>query len=763
MYATVAKAGLPPTTAAGQDQSNITTFNFKVPNNLATNIGGGTLLESGNTNILINPSFEHQAADTGWTLGGTAGAGSDITTVIHGKKSWFFNATSQTTSLVQSSTLYQAQFADGVQGLASIRVKTNHTGTCSVCSVQAGTVSTTNCVSVQSHNKWGLYKVPMILGATSNGISLACTSGTGLTYVDDAFVGAVDLKADVGNVSNWRNGTCSGTWTTNTAYTCKFRQVGNDLEVQYLITLSGAPNATALYLNLPSGFNIDTTNLTSTLNQASFGDGSARDASTNVFFKLNAVIASGSLIGLYYIVNGQIPPTTASSSTNLAEINATLPVTWASGDTLTATVKVPVTQYSGSGSVYTSTNADTDWASCGLTGAAFTGFGSSVPTPSLQCKREGSDLLIRGTFQAGTTPTAVEARMALPTWNGVQLVSAGSSVIPSVQLAGNLTINLNSTTFFGEYVLIEPSVSYVTFGIQSSTGNAFSKSTGIGITGTGNFHSINARIPISGWTNSNIIIGQFNGLESCADTLECTDTFSAFVSGGAVSNENVDWINGNCTLSGTGSRRATCTLNSIGITSGMTCVASGLTAVSGAFDAASVNVVSTSNTTIIIDTAQSSDGVGVQKPFGIICQKQGADYIGKTAKAVASDQNIATPGVTKVRTCTVTWGGAGSLGSQTNCTASPCTEYYDSCGAVSNIIRNAAGNYTITFASGTFAATTPLSCHYGSSNGPNSIYVSNTVNATLSTGGADPTLITTITSGANTDTRTTMTCQAGGP
>lgn len=631
MYATVAKAGLPPTTAAGQDQSNITTFNFKVSNNLATNIGGGTLLESGNTNILVNPSFEHQAADTGWTLGGTAGAGSDITTVIHGKKSWFFNATSQTTSLVQSSTLYQAQFADGVQGLASIRVKTNHTGTCSVCSVQAGTVSTTNCVSVQSHNKWGLYKVPMILGATSNGISLACTSGTGLTYVDDAFVGAVDLKADVGNVSNWRNGTCSGTWTTNTAYTCKFRQVGNDLEVQYLITLSGAPNAAALYLNLPSGFNIDTTNLTSTLNQASFGDGSARDASTNVFFKLNAVIASGSLIGLYYIVNGQIPPTTASSSTNLAEINATLPTTWASGDTLTASIKVPVTQFSGSGSIYTSTNSDTDWASCGLTGAAFTGFGSSVPTPSLQCKREGSDLLIRGTFQAGTTPTAVEARMALPTWNGVQLVSAGSSVIPSVQLAGNLTINLNSTTLFGEYVLIEPSVSYVTFGVQGSTLNAFSKSTGISITGTGNSHSINARIPISGWTNSNLIIGSF----------------------------------------------------------------------------------------LEVQTA---------------------------------------PGISKPKSCTITNAGATNT---TICSASPCTEYNDTCGTASACTRSSAGSYSCVWANGTWAPNSYVSCSVSGGQTINSAAITTPVSDSNGSFTLSPRIFAT--GGALTDTFFTATCVGVGP
>lgn len=632
MYATVAKAGLPPTTAAGQDQSNITTFNFKVPNNLATNIGGGTLLESGNTNILVNPSFEHQAADTGWTLGGTAGAGSDITTVIHGKKSWFFNATAQTTSLVQSSTLYQAQFADGVQGLASIRVKTNHTGTCSVCSVQAGTVSTTNCVSVQSHNKWGLYKVPMILGATSNGISLACTSGTGLTYVDDAFVGAVDLKADVGNVSNWRNGTCSGTWTTNTAYTCKFRQVGNDLEVQYLITLSGAPNAAALYLNLPSGFNIDTTNLTSTLNQASFGDGSARDASTNVFFKLNAVIASGSLIGLYYIVNGQIPPTTASSSTNLAEINATLPTTWASGDTLTASIKVPVTQFSGSGSIYTSTNADTDWASCGHTTSDFTGFGT-VSAIETQCKREGSDLLMRGKFTSGVS-TGVIARLNLKL-AGQSLTSASTSSIPSAQVAGLFVRGVSSAANKGGATFIDASLGYIgfghsgTFGTTAVNGNGFNN--GDTIAANGEQVVFNARIPISGWTNSNLIIGSF----------------------------------------------------------------------------------------LEVQTA---------------------------------------PGISKPKSCTITNAGATNT---TICSASPCTEYNDTCGTASACTRSSAGSYSCVWANGTWAPNSYVSCSVSGGQTINSAAITTPVSDSNGSFTLSPRIFAT--GGALTDTFFTATCVGVGP
>jgi len=74
---------------------------------------------------------------------------------------------------------------------------------------------------------------------------------------------------------------------------------------------------------------------------------------------------------------------------------------------------------------------------------------------------------MKGKFTSGT-PTAIEARLALPTWNGVQLVSAGSSIIPSLQLAGDAVINLSAANYFRNSLLIETSVSYITFGVQQS-------------------------------------------------------------------------------------------------------------------------------------------------------------------------------------------------------------------------------------------------------------------------------------------------------
>ena len=186
-----------PDKIGGQDQTSATVNNILVPNQQITKTAATTnLIETANTDILANSSFENLVATTSW-VSTTVTPAVETSVVIHGKKSLSMTASAQAWTLTQSSTLYQAQFADGVQGLTYVRIKTNHTGAVNVCAIQAGVVSTTLCVTVVADNKWALYKVPFILGATSNGISIAAASGTGVTYIDNAFVGAVDLKQDI--------------------------------------------------------------------------------------------------------------------------------------------------------------------------------------------------------------------------------------------------------------------------------------------------------------------------------------------------------------------------------------------------------------------------------------------------------------------------------------------------------------------------------------------------------------------------------------
>jgi hypothetical protein len=91
----------PPVSLKGQDQpsANLPAWNLQVPFSQSTKTGGiNALIETGNTNLLANPGFEHSTFSTGWTAsGGTSavGTGSDVGTGVK-SYSWDASATSQT-------------------------------------------------------------------------------------------------------------------------------------------------------------------------------------------------------------------------------------------------------------------------------------------------------------------------------------------------------------------------------------------------------------------------------------------------------------------------------------------------------------------------------------------------------------------------------------------------------------------------------------------------------------------------------------------
>lgn len=254
LIAIKADAGLPPTTIKGQqDASQVTNFNTQVPNKQATKVSGAYLIETGNKNILANPDFEHSTASTGWTC--SPSAIEENTIVISGKKSIVVAPSAATMECYQDSTLYSTQFADGVQGLAMVRVKTSVSGI-KVCPRSAGATSSL-CVDVNSDGKWGKpYKIPFILGATSNGISIHSNGVTvsGNIYIDDAFVGAVDLKQDIpiDADSYIRLDTANGYGSTNTMirrFTNIINNVGTDITYADSATLGATLtiNTSGLY------------------------------------------------------------------------------------------------------------------------------------------------------------------------------------------------------------------------------------------------------------------------------------------------------------------------------------------------------------------------------------------------------------------------------------------------------------------------------------------------------------------------------------
>jgi hypothetical protein len=615
--------------AKAENASSVTLEEIQVSNNQLTQTDSNKQkIETGNKNILVNPSFEHSTFSTGWT----SGAGSfsqNLTVEIDGLKAAEVTLSAQVLAVTQDSTLYAAQFADGVQGLASVRVKTSLSGI-KVCSRQAGVTSTTNCVNVQGNGKWGLYKVPMILGATSNGISIASngTSLTGTVYLDDAFVGATDLT---------QNSNACNSVSCETEFSAKISSAGvtSDENIDWVSSSSGASTYT---VNFQAGVFTVTPNCTAISDQ------------NNAL--IHVVVSS--------ITSSTVVLLGRRTDTGAAIASGFHIICQKQGADFTAAKQL------SNGNTYSSTNADTDWASCTPTSSQ--GFGT--PTFAIQCKRQGGDLLMKGRFTPSGT-TSVEARLGLPLWNGVQLISAGSSIIPALEVANGFYLRGVAANAKGGAMLIEPSVAYLTFGtadtFNSSLVNSFSKANANNVASTETL-SFNARIPIESWQQSNILIGQFNGLESCTNTLECTDTFSAKIgSSGVVTEENVDWLNGNCTVATTSAY--TCSFNSSIFTVTPNCQLTAQISSASAF----IGQIEASSSSSITARLKTDSAGNVASAFVLTCQKQGADYIGKTAKAVASDQNVATPGTTKSTLCSAEISATGVISNQEGGCFSSCT------------------------------------------------------------------------------------------
>lgn len=153
-------------------------------------------------------------------------------------------------------------------------------------------------------------------------------------------------------------------------------------------------------------------------------------------------------------------------------------------------------------------SAMTDWQSYTPT---FTGFGTASNI-EFQWRRIGDSVQVKGKFTAGT-PTATEARISLPSG----MTSADTSKIPTLQQAGTVAISTNSATSY--YSLIEPSVTYLTFGFQNSTSNALTKANGSTFTTASTVNSVLAQVPIQGW-------GSFSQVSSDTDTRVVTASFT---------------------------------------------------------------------------------------------------------------------------------------------------------------------------------------------------------------------------------------------
>lgn len=610
-------------------------------------------------NILSNPGFE--SGKFGWTV--SAGSVSTETSVVFkGKNSLKIVLSNQTLNAFQDSTKYASQYADGPQGLGYVRVKTSVSGV-KLCARKAGVIQSSLCVSSQGSGKWEHLKIPFILAGTSNGVSVLTDSAkTGTVYIDDSFVGAASLTQNM-NACN---------------------DVSCETEFSASVTSAG----------VISNENLDW------LSTCTFGTGYVCNFNPSIFTVApNCTVTAADTTGGL----GLLSSTTSSSVTPIF-ISRT-----DGGSTNVATPFKIICQKQGAdftaakqlsnGNTYSSTNADTDWKDISnvSAGTFITSTGTSptfgtVATNKAQWKRQGSDLLLKWDFRRTTIGTAGTGYylINIPSETGCTIDTAKA---PTTNPAGGATASAVSNSIVGTFYYLDSGNDGVgqlypysgTQLVASFIANPVSARYWWGQLNGGSMSvaapqaiSMEARVPCTGWENSNIIIGQFNGLESCSSTLDCTDTFSAKISSAGIvvaGSENVDWLDGNCGNPTTGTYN--CTIKTGIFTAVPNCTATAEGGV-GSPNTAMLNI--TSATALSAYLRNNSNGVQ-SSTWNLICQKQGVDYVGKTAKAVASDQNISTPGTIKSTLCSAKISATGVISDQkggcfascTNATTPVCT------------------------------------------------------------------------------------------
>lgn len=700
-----------PTGVGGEEGSLSYTNNLKAPAYTITSLGGvNSRIETGNTNILMNPSFEHTTVTTGWTVS-NATPTAETTNVVEGKKSLKLVLTAALTAY-QDSTINASQLS-GLQGVAAIKVKNTGAAGLKACARNAGVTSSTLCVNIPADSTWKHISIPFIMTATSNGIALTSTGTSGTVYVDDAFVGTSAPFQDVSGaklVGGLTISNCATAWSTSsttitdfsTSTGCTFSVFGSGLNLQsgpnYLPKIS--------FSSLPAGdYRIEFEGLLGS-------SGVANNAQFQFFDGTNYAREFSSF-------NGSGGGTTQSNgmsqtfSYSTAQTNITFTLRGRStGGSASATaygqsaypgvIKVyyfpPASKiYSQASQDYAYTNAGT--ITIGATTTAPTK--GTIVTDRIMASRKGQNLLAKYQFEMSSIGTTGSGDYLFTLPSGLSFDT--NIVIPSTAASDGRDVttqkalvgygHIGDGTNRGMCYLF----AYDSTRFRANCGAVFGS---YGFVNSGYYHlgtirgfEFELNAPISGWSDYGVIVGSFAGLEKCANDYECTDTFSAQISSlGVKSNENIPWLS-SCVKNGTGDYSCTYNTNlkdgTSALSSSMNCV---VTQQGNPGNYGNTYVVTNTTTGFNYRTVITNTVTDVA--VAVKCQKGSQDFRPKTAKVASSIGVPTVPGITtqSVDTFSVSY---GTTNATTVCSASPCS-YLDQIGtAVTSVTRASAGNYAL--------------------------------------------------------------------
>lgn len=208
-------------------------------------------------------------------------------------------------------------------------------------------------------------------------IHRAVTTATAVNLkIDNVIVGPQVVQYGA-PVTDWQSWTPTGGWSgANVTYAGRYRRVGDSMEVQVHISLTGAPTGSSLLINLPSGHSIDTTKLSSTAGEKIYGLARIFDTGTKGYDGVVAY-ASTTSVAVFSAV-GTSPP-------DYALVTATNPFTFGSGDGVNIIFSVPIQGWSST--VQMSNDTDTrvvDFIGANSASTSLATSGTYIPFTSLK-------------------------------------------------------------------------------------------------------------------------------------------------------------------------------------------------------------------------------------------------------------------------------------------------------------------------------------------------------------------------------------------
>lgn len=206
--------------------------------------------------------------------------------------------------------------------------------------VTAGKLIQPSNFQIMSNN--GTFQADFQSDAASTNYRLILHTGTvnttAWTFKADNFSVAPSQYVYAPVVTDWQTFTPTGSWTANSTYAGKWRRVGDSAEYMVKVSLTGAPNALALTINLPN--TIDTSKITSTQQYATAFESSGMAYVSPSGYALKVAYNNSSSVSIVYVSNG------TTSITNL--VTQSMPVTWATGNEINIIFKVPILGWTSS-------------------------------------------------------------------------------------------------------------------------------------------------------------------------------------------------------------------------------------------------------------------------------------------------------------------------------------------------------------------------------------------------------------------------------